>query len=119
MLIESLEQADREIKDRLRDMESNTKYKLFNIEGFGLLTSLIQRPELDLALVARVSFALGKGSSSADMQIALWHRACQCLVQAKIATFANRIFYPDIANPLQTYDDLMEINKKYNINFKY
>lgn len=121
MKIESLEQADKEIKERYYSITQSAKHT-YKIElcALDMVANAIDGRKPHYPYFARLSYQLGKASVSTDIRTSLYHKALQCLIMAKLATFEEPIFYPAMAQPLERIDELLEIcNRIDQIDYNY
>lgn len=113
MKIESIEQADDEIKKRCRDLQAWAKnYKV--PLPFDMLSNAMDGRRDNPQYFARLSYRLGRCSVSTDISTQLLSRAGLCLVKAKLATWEEPRFYPSMASPLQKFDELIVMFTELN-----
>jgi hypothetical protein len=121
MKIESIEQFEHELKERYYNVTQSAKhtYKI-ELRALDMVSNAIEGRKPHYPYLARLSYQLGKGSVSTDIRISLYHKALQCLVMAKLASFETPIFYPSMAHPLEKVDELLEMCENIDrINYNY
>lgn len=112
MKIESIEQANHEIKERYRDLCAYAKTYKVNLAALDGVHNNIYSDKLYAPAFAKLSYKLGRGSVSTDIPTTLFHKALHCLLMAKLATFEEPVFYPSMAQPLERFDEIMNMNQE-------
>ncbi len=105
MKIETMEEAEKELQDRIYKIRMLAKDKV------PALDSVIKNLDgkLHLPNFVRVSYALGAGSVSTDIKVMFYHKAASCLLSARLYMLEDRIFFPYIASSFRTFDELIEM----------
>lgn len=113
MKIESIEQADEEIRKRCRDLRDWAKSYKVDLP-MEKLSNALEGRRPNPQYLARTAYRLGQSSVSTSMSQQLLSKAGMCLLQSKFATWEEPIFYPAMAHPLMKFDELIKTFQELN-----
>lgn len=113
MKLESIEQADSEIRKRCNDLRAWSK--TYKVElPFDMLSNALDGRRPNPQYFARTAYRLGQASVSTNISQQLLAKAGMCLIKSKLATWEEPIFYPSMAGPLQKFDELIQMFQDLN-----